>query len=245
MEDTFVGRVMLALSLMIVLALPSMEALARPISVFDVRWNIPLSDEEPVYNDYYISGGSRDGLTVGQELVVERRVLLKDSLRSKPGGEFRVPVAKLKVLYVQTNISVARLMDVTDHSERPVVDHPTVLLGDLINVGAQAKGFKGAYAKKAKLEKVKAQEALEALEAERAMEAAVAAQASPSPQVQIEPVPFVEPEIVEPPTAEELAKIENDRLAKELSQIRETRADKDLVLSTEIMVKESTPVVIQ
>lgn len=257
MVDVVVGRIMLATSFMILMALYSVSSYARNIAVFDVRQNLPLDDQEEVFTDYYINGGTTDGLKVGMEVVVERRLSIHDSFQSAAAGELIVPVGKLKILFVQDKVAVARHIDTPDFAAHPVLASSAVMVGDTLKLSkakSVSASFKGQKHKERRLEKQAAAERAKA-EKERQIAAEQAAAALAASQ---EIVVMAEPDVVEAPPAEpthaeaqliargpQAAVIDDKALIAELKQIRETKAEKDLILSTEILVKDAIPVVVQ
>lgn len=112
------------------------EALARPkdYSVFAIRKNLPLHDNEPIFRDYYINLGTDEGMRVGQYVAVKRRVPVIDIYRNKAQDDLIVPIAHLKVIHAQKSMCVARLASQVSPEQIPVVQFEQVMLGDRVEL---------------------------------------------------------------------------------------------------------------
>jgi hypothetical protein len=116
----------------LVLALLAMHSLASAdeISIFEVRRNIPLSDTDPVYKDFYLKNGEGAKLKKNQVYTVTRKVTLRDASGSQVMGEIQAPVGQLKVIAVYGKIAVAREVKVFTREELPMLDNPWFMIGD-------------------------------------------------------------------------------------------------------------------
>lgn len=129
------NRIFLILSFYILLNLLYVDKiLAESIIVFDVRKNLALGPNDPVYRDYYINAGTEVGLKVGLIVTVERRIPLHNTLTNKSQGELVVPVAKLKVIFVNKKVSVARFYSTMPRTNLPAVEYNTIMAGDELNM---------------------------------------------------------------------------------------------------------------
>ena len=45
------------------------HAMAQDLTIFDVRKNLPMSDADKIYRDFYINGGSEAGLSAGMVIT--------------------------------------------------------------------------------------------------------------------------------------------------------------------------------
>ncbi|MGE3760542.1 MAG: hypothetical protein AB7H97_22440, partial [Pseudobdellovibrionaceae bacterium] len=70
------------------------------LTIFDVRKNLPMSDTDKVYRDFYINGGSESGLASGMVITVQRRQPLYDSYQNRSAGDLQLKVAKIKIIHV-------------------------------------------------------------------------------------------------------------------------------------------------
>ena len=109
-------------------------AFAENLTVVEVRRNIPLSDKETIYRDYYINGGAEAGLKANQVVGVLRRVPVKDNAGVQSFGEIEVPVGKVKVLFVQGRVAVARDYQLVSRKDYPVLEQSGIMSGDRIDV---------------------------------------------------------------------------------------------------------------
>ncbi|OYZ22218.1 MAG: hypothetical protein B7Y39_07945 [Bdellovibrio sp. 28-41-41] len=116
----------------LVLALLAMHSLASAdeISIFEVRRNIPLSDTDPVYKDFYVKNGDGAKLKKNQVYTVTRKVTLRDASGSQVMGEIQSPVGQLKIIAVYGKIAVAREVKVFTREELPMLDNPWFMIGD-------------------------------------------------------------------------------------------------------------------
>jgi hypothetical protein len=124
---------------------------ADDITIFDVRNTQPLSDKEPIYKDYYLNAGSEKGLRAGMVITVIRKMALYDSYQNKSPGELQVQVGKIKLIYVQKNISVARDFAAISRAASPLLDNDFVMVGDGLDLDSMTmdKGTKSAEAEPA------------------------------------------------------------------------------------------------
>jgi len=116
----------------LVLALLGIHPLASAdeISIFEVRRNIPLSDTDPVYKDFYLKGADGGKLKKNQVITITRKVTLRDSTGSQVMGEIQAPVGQLKVIAVYGKIAVAREVKLFTREELPMLDNPWFMIGD-------------------------------------------------------------------------------------------------------------------
>jgi hypothetical protein len=102
--------------------------------IFDTRKNIPLTDNEPSYKDYYIytNGDSR----FKENLVVNviRSVSLKNASGTTSMGDFSIPVGQLKVIAIQGKIAIARQVSLSNKESHPLLEQSGILTGDKIDL---------------------------------------------------------------------------------------------------------------
>lgn len=127
---------MFALGYLILFTLFSYQAIARELTVFAIQKNLQLNNKETVYHDYYLDGGTESGLSKGQLVTVVRRIPLHDLTRNRPLGDMHLPVAQLKIIYVQRGSSVARLNKLFLDKDRPLIDFNAVMVGDQVSNGS-------------------------------------------------------------------------------------------------------------
>ncbi len=101
--------------------------------IFDLRKSLPLEPDEPVYHDFYINAGTEAGFKKGMYVTVYRLVPIHDPLHNRQQGELQIEVAKLRVIHVARNLSVARLHSLLPDEERPALEFEAVMIGDRID----------------------------------------------------------------------------------------------------------------
>jgi hypothetical protein len=105
------------------------------IQIIQVKRNLPLSDDEPVYKDYYLSGGKKSGLRENLVVPVWRWVNLRENNQAQDQSmKILEPVGWLKVIFVQDQLAVARLYENPDFEKGPIFDQPGVMIGDIISL---------------------------------------------------------------------------------------------------------------
>lgn len=105
---------------------------AGDLKVVDVRRNIPLRDDDAVYKDFYINGGTKEGLKPNMVVTATRKMNIRDASGQQSIGELNIPVAQLKVVFVQENIAVAREFKPLSRDEFPMLEQVGVMSGDLV-----------------------------------------------------------------------------------------------------------------
>ncbi|MFZ3228609.1 MAG: hypothetical protein WA160_00265 [Pseudobdellovibrio sp.] len=106
---------------------------ADEISVVDVRRNIPLSDDDTVYKDFAINAGSSSGLKKNLVVLAKRKISIKDA-SSKTIGEIEATVAQLKVIHVDSKVSIAREYKLISRDEEPLLESIGIMNGDRIDL---------------------------------------------------------------------------------------------------------------
>ena len=105
------------------------------IQVIQVKRNIPLSEDEKVYKDYYLSGGYKDGLRINLVVPVHRWVSLREGNKAQEQAiKMNEPVGWLKILFAQDHLAVARLYELASIEESPIMDQPGIMLGDSVTL---------------------------------------------------------------------------------------------------------------
>jgi len=122
-------------SLFIIIALISQSVWAgKEFNVFDVRKNIPLTDNEPIYHDYYINMGIEDGAKVGARLLVYRKIPVLDIYRNKAQADLVSPVAQMMIIHAQNSLSIARIRKMADPKRTPLLQQGAVMVGDRVEL---------------------------------------------------------------------------------------------------------------
>lgn len=103
---------------------------ADDLSIIDVRRNIPLSDEEPIYKDFYINAGEDAGLKKNLVVTAVRKIMIRDSSGAQTYGEIEVPVGQLRILAIYGRVAVAREYKLLSRDENPMLEQIGLLVGD-------------------------------------------------------------------------------------------------------------------
>lgn len=104
------------------------------ISIVDVRKNIPLSDEDPSYTDFYIGAGENEGLKKNMVVMVFRSMNVRDASGAQSFGEISIPVGQVKILAVFSKISVAREYKLLPRDVNPMLEQIGLMSGDTIEL---------------------------------------------------------------------------------------------------------------
>jgi hypothetical protein len=107
---------------------------AAELKIVDVRRNIPLSDDEPVFKDFYINGGAKDGLKPNLVITAIRKTSIRDASGTQSLGELSIPVAQVRVVFVAENLAVAREYKVLSRDDLPMLEQIGVMSGDVLDL---------------------------------------------------------------------------------------------------------------
>lgn len=107
---------------------------ADEIRVIETRRNIPLTDEEPRYMDFYLNGGSADGIKKNQVVKVIRHLPVRNAQGTQEFGTIRILVGEMRVIQVDARTAIGRLYRLFDRDELPVIDSPFIMIGDQIDL---------------------------------------------------------------------------------------------------------------
>lgn len=125
------------------MSLWSVLASAADIRIVDAKRNIQMYEDEPVVRDFYLSGGSETGLKENLVVEVRRKINVRDSTGTQSLGDLNLPVGRLKILWAQNGLSLAREYERPEGQERAVFDQLGLQIGDRIEL-------KGAFIDKKK-----------------------------------------------------------------------------------------------
>lgn len=115
----------------VTLTLKSWPTFAQ-IRVIEIRPTFPMADGLTAPTDYIINAGSNQGLKLGQILKVKRDVPILSQLQRDQGATLPLPIGEIEVIWVDTQFSIARLKKVSHHDNFPLLEIPSVTLGDRI-----------------------------------------------------------------------------------------------------------------
>ncbi len=109
-------------------------ARADAVTIFDARKSLPLDPSEPVHHDYYVSAGPEAGLKKGMYVSVVRKTPVHDPIGNKAQGTLSVEVAKVQIIHVERDLSVARLAAEFGAEDRPVLEFEAIMIGDVLDL---------------------------------------------------------------------------------------------------------------
>lgn len=107
---------------------------ANEIRIIETRRNIPLTDAEPRYMDFYLNGGSENGVKKDQVVKVIRRTPIRNAQGTEEFGSLQIPVGELRIIFVDSRTSVGRMYKVYDREELPIIDSLALMIGDMIDL---------------------------------------------------------------------------------------------------------------
>lgn len=147
MSKNLLGRLFLSLGVSLLATLFAWEAFAQDVAVVQVRRNIPMSDEAPVYKDFYINAGSESGLKKNLVVTLTRNIVVRDATGTQTFGEMTVPVGQLKIIAVQGKIAIAREYKLISREDEPMLEQIGIMSGDKVALEGSFIDNKKASAK--------------------------------------------------------------------------------------------------
>lgn len=109
-------------------------ALDKEAVVIEVRKKVKLHDTERVYADYFIRGGSKVGLSKGTLVSVVRRLPVHDPFENASVGDFRVKVADIEIIQVDSEKAIGRLVEIDRREARPMLTYDAIMIGDRLDL---------------------------------------------------------------------------------------------------------------
>ncbi|MEZ0391281.1 MAG: hypothetical protein ACAH59_03635 [Pseudobdellovibrionaceae bacterium] len=143
------GRLFLIAGIAILTLLFSWEVFGADLNIIEVRRNIPLADDAPVYKDFYINAGNEAGLKKNMVVTVIRKMSVRDATGTQTYGELEVPVGQLKLISVQNRVAVAREFQLTSRDEEPMLEQIGIMIGDRLDLAGSFIDNKKPSVKKA------------------------------------------------------------------------------------------------
>ena len=114
---------------------PSVQA--SEVTIIEVHRNIPLSDVDTIYKDFYLNGGNEAGLKKNMVVNVVRKIGVKDATGTESYGDIIVPIGQLKIIAVFNKIAVARELKIISRESEPLLDQVGIMTGDRIQTENQ------------------------------------------------------------------------------------------------------------
>jgi hypothetical protein len=129
---------MLLIALLTLIAGLPFTTLATESVVYQVYRPIDLGyGLEPPPKDFYVGLGQKDGLKKGSSLDVYRKTASFDALTQKHAGDHMIPVARLKIIHVESGTAIARLEQYVSMAMEPVLSTQSVMVGDWVRPSAK------------------------------------------------------------------------------------------------------------
>lgn len=125
---------------------------ADTLSIVDIRRNIPLADDEPVYKDFYLAGTALGSLKKNLVVTVYRKLTIRDSNGAQSYGDIEVPVGHLRIMAVFGRVAVAREYQLLSRDEHPMLEQIGIMSGDQIDLKGSFLDTKPRPAKRAAIE---------------------------------------------------------------------------------------------
>ncbi|MFN3455789.1 MAG: hypothetical protein ACK41T_12600 [Pseudobdellovibrio sp.] len=133
MNNQFIKNIIISMIITIACWLTVSQAQGTEIEVVDVKRNITLSNDAPVFKDYYIN--TKNSASLKKNLVVKaKRIITVKDASQKPIGDFRTTVGLLKIIHVEGTIAVAREVSLTPRTDEPMLEQIGIMVGDEIDL---------------------------------------------------------------------------------------------------------------
>lgn len=129
----FVSKVFKGLGLTLALSWAPYSRAADAI-IYSVLRPIILDDSQAAdaLKDYYTTAGKKDGVKAGTILEVTRKTPTYNLQTERVYKDIRVPFARLKVIHVEEEASIARLEELYKPEQTPLLQPRAVIVGDLV-----------------------------------------------------------------------------------------------------------------
>jgi hypothetical protein len=108
---------------------------AADFVVYSVYKNIDLGNADEVpQRDFYVNMGAVQGVRKGMSLDVYRKTSTYDLMTEKLYKDLVFPIARLRVIHVESTAAVARLDSLLPADQTPAYSPRAVMVGDLVRV---------------------------------------------------------------------------------------------------------------
>lgn len=112
---------------------------ATEFKVFYVKKEFDFGNSKNLQKDFYVNIGSKDGIKKDAILNVYRKNQVVDTTSESKVYATKILVAKLKVISVDSEFSIARLSSLADLSQNPIAGYTQVMVGDLVELSKNEK----------------------------------------------------------------------------------------------------------
>jgi len=101
--------------------------------VINVKSVVRLDREtEEDYKDFFVNYGSLKGAKIGKGLKVHRQIKVRSEVEQISDKAVKVPIGTLKIISVENDSCVARLVSVEEREDNPLAVYDTAMIGDYI-----------------------------------------------------------------------------------------------------------------
>ena len=142
-----ISRALFLSGIVILAVLFSYQAFSAELSIVDARRNIPLSDTDPVYKDFYINAGTSEGLKRNMDVTVTRKMSIRDASGTQVFGDMDVPVGQIKIIALADHVAVAREYKMTSRDSEAMLEQMGLMIGDRLSMEGSFVDNKKASAK--------------------------------------------------------------------------------------------------
>lgn len=118
-----------------VILLPANAGADSQYTVYSVYQALSLGNPGEVpQKDFYVNMGESQGVREGSHLEVMRRVPTYDLISEKLYKDMVFPIARLRVIHVESTTAVARLEKMFSPEKTPAISPRAVMVGDLVQL---------------------------------------------------------------------------------------------------------------
>ena len=122
-----------SIMLLIIISADPAFCAQRVFKVLNVNNVVRLDNKkETEYRDCYTSFGTENGAKVGGMLQVHRRMKERSEVASVTDKKVSIPIGMMRIISVEEDSSVARLIVTEDREKNPLVEYDTVMIGDIV-----------------------------------------------------------------------------------------------------------------
>ena len=93
--------------------------------------------KETEHRDYYTSFGTANGARIGGYLEVHRRIKERSEVASISDKDVSISIGMMKIISVEEDSCVARLIMTGARAKNPIVEYDTVMIGDIVTPVAE------------------------------------------------------------------------------------------------------------
>jgi outer membrane protein OmpA-like peptidoglycan-associated protein len=116
------------------------EAQEAQFNIINVKSVVRLdSEKEKEYKDYFVNLGTENGAGIGRTLKVRREVTKRSEVRDVADKVVNIPIGVLKIISVEKDSSVARLVSLDKRAENPLVVYDAAMIGDIVTLIKEVK----------------------------------------------------------------------------------------------------------